>query len=80
MIVSQSAKKPPKRPPRYKRYTVKLKYEVIDYASSHDVSVAVMAARMKWKHCVLKLATVQTLSEFNLEHSIQKRANKFNAN
>ena len=33
MIVAQSANKPPKRPARYKMFTVKQKLEVVDYAS-----------------------------------------------
>ena len=40
IIVAQSAKKPPKRPARYKTFTVKQKLEVVNYASSHSVCVA----------------------------------------
>jgi hypothetical protein len=43
IIVAQGAKKPRKRPARYKKFTINQKLEVVGYASSHNIC---MAARL----------------------------------
>jgi transposase-like protein len=53
--VAQSARKVPKRPARYKTFTVKQKLEVVNYAASHNFSVAA-------KHYNINRTTIKSWS------------------
>jgi hypothetical protein len=47
IIVAEGVKKPPKRPPRYKKFSVKQKLEAVDYAAMHNFSAAAEHFRIR---------------------------------
>ena len=53
--VAQSVRKVPKRPARYKTFTVKQKLEVVNYAASHNFCVAA-------KHYNINRTTIKSWS------------------